>query len=52
MSNLYKQTVPVFIHYMKNLSHLLQKGLAYAEETEGMSAESMLSFRLREDMKG
>ncbi|GAM43918.1 hypothetical protein TCE0_060r19124 [Talaromyces pinophilus] len=52
MTGLYKQTVPVFIHYLNNLSHLLTKGAQFAEQKEGMTAASMLSFRLIEDMRG
>lgn len=52
MPGLYKQTVPVFIHYLNNLSHLLAKGAQFAEQKEGMTAASMLSFRLIEDMRG
>ncbi|OKL58494.1 hypothetical protein UA08_06359 [Talaromyces atroroseus] len=52
MSGLYNQTVPVFIHYLRNLSHLLKKGAQFCEEKEGVTAASMLSFRLIEDMRG
>jgi hypothetical protein len=52
MPGLYKQTVPVFIHYLNNLSALLTKGVQFCEQKEGMTTASMLSFRLIEDMRG
>ncbi|KAE8547784.1 hypothetical protein EYB25_009577 [Talaromyces marneffei] len=51
MTGLYKQTVPIFIHYLNNLSNLLTKGAEFAEQKEGMTEASMLSFRLIEDMR-
>jgi hypothetical protein len=51
MSSLYIQSVPVTIKYLRNLSVLLDKGRAFADEKE-MKHEEMLKFRLISDMQG
>lgn len=51
MANLYQQTVPPFIKYLKNMSHLLQKGAQFCEE-KGVKPEELLSFRLVADQRG
>ena len=51
MASLYAQTVPVFVKYLKNLSHIMQKGAKFCEE-KGMKPEDMLNFRLVADMRG
>lgn len=51
MSSLYVQSIPVLTKYLRNLSHLLDKGKAFAE-AKGMKHEEMLEFRLVADMRG
>ena len=50
MTSLYKQSIPVFIKYLNNLSHILTKSEQYATE-KGMAHKEMLEFRLRDDMR-
>lgn len=51
MTSLYQQSVPVLVKYLKNLSHLLQKGAKFCEE-KGIKHEQLLNYRLIEDMRG
>jgi len=51
MASLYHQSIPVFIKYLGNLSHLLEKGSKFCVE-KGTKPEEMLTFRLIEDMRG
>lgn len=51
MSSLYKQSVPVFIKYLRNLSALVEKGKKFADE-KGMKHEELITFRLVQDMRG
>ena len=50
MSSLYDQSIPVMIKYLNNMSKILDKTVAYADE-KGMKHEEILAFRLREDMR-
>lgn len=50
MSSLYNQSVPVMIKFLHNVSKILDKTVAYAEE-KGLKHDEILTFRLREDMK-
>ena len=51
MASLYKQSIPVCIKYLENLSGLLEKGVKFADE-KGMKYDEMLNFRLAPDMRG
>ncbi|KAK0717417.1 hypothetical protein B0T26DRAFT_709867 [Lasiosphaeria miniovina] len=51
MTSLYKQSVPVFVKYLRGLSGLLEKGEKFANE-KGMKHDEMLNFRLVPDMRG
>ncbi|KAB5525668.1 hypothetical protein GE09DRAFT_1293192 [Coniochaeta sp. 2T2.1] len=51
MTSLYVQSIPVMTKYLRNLSHLLNKGKAFADQ-KGMSHKDMLEFRLISDMRG
>jgi hypothetical protein len=50
MSSLYNQSIPVMIKYLHNISKILDKTVAYADE-KGLKHDEILSFRLREDMR-
>ena len=50
MTSLYKQSVPVFIKSLHNLSAILNKTVAYADG-KGIKHEELLTFRLRDDMR-
>jgi uncharacterized protein len=50
MSSLYKQSIPVMIKYLHNVSKILDKTVAYADE-KGLKHDEILAFRLREDMR-
>jgi hypothetical protein len=49
--SLYIQTVPVLIKYLRNLSHIVQKGVAFAEE-KGLKVNDVLEHRLVADQQG
>lgn len=49
--SLYKQTVPVMIKYMHNLSSLLNQGVKFCDE-KGIPHEELLSARIIDDMRG
>ncbi|TFL05312.1 hypothetical protein BDV98DRAFT_501060 [Pterulicium gracile] len=49
--SLYIQSVPVLIKYLDNLSKIVQKGAAFAQE-KGVKAEGVLQHRLIADQKG
>ena len=49
--SLYTQTVPVLIKYLDNLSKIVQKGAAFAQE-KGIKAEDVLQHRLIADQQG
>jgi len=51
MTSLYVQSIPVMTKYLRNLSSILNKGKAFADE-KGMSHKEMLEFRLISDMRG
>ncbi|CEI38533.1 hypothetical protein FVEN_g4902 [Fusarium venenatum] len=51
MTTLYKQSIPVLVKYLKNLSFMLQKGAKFCEE-KSIKHEDMLSYRLISDMRG
>ncbi|OIW23429.1 hypothetical protein CONLIGDRAFT_664503 [Coniochaeta ligniaria NRRL 30616] len=51
MTSLYLQSVPVMTKYLRNLSALLNKGKAFADQKE-MKHTEMLEFRLIADMRG
>ncbi|OBS17746.1 hypothetical protein FPOA_09478 [Fusarium poae] len=51
MTTLYKQSIPVLVKYLKNLSFMLQKGAKFCEE-KSIKHEDMLSYRLVSDMRG
>ncbi|KAF5007288.1 hypothetical protein FDECE_6377 [Fusarium decemcellulare] len=51
MASLYQQSVPVLIKYLKNLSHILQKGAKFCEE-KSLKHEEFLTYRLISDMRG
>lgn len=51
MASLYQQTVPVYIKFLKNFSHILQKGETWADEQK-KSAEEILEAKLAPDMRG
>ncbi|TFL05317.1 hypothetical protein BDV98DRAFT_653896 [Pterulicium gracile] len=48
--SLYTQSVPVLIKYLDNLSKIVQKGAAFAEE-KGIKAEDVLHYRLIADQQ-
>jgi hypothetical protein len=50
MSSLYNQSIPVMIKYLHNVSKILDKTVAYADE-KGLKHDEILAFRLREDMR-
>ncbi|KAF2761560.1 hypothetical protein EJ05DRAFT_472540, partial [Pseudovirgaria hyperparasitica] len=50
MTSLYDQSVPILIKYLNNLTNILKKGEAYADE-KGIAHETMLQYRLIEDMR-
>ncbi|KFY94386.1 hypothetical protein V500_03285 [Pseudogymnoascus sp. VKM F-4518 (FW-2643)] len=50
MTSLYDQSIPVLIKYFNNLSQILDKSIAYADE-KGIAHEELLTARLRDDMK-
>ncbi|OBT43234.1 hypothetical protein VE00_06414 [Pseudogymnoascus sp. WSF 3629] len=50
MTSLYDQSIPVLIKYFNNLSAILDKTIAYADE-KGISHEELLTARLRDDMR-
>lgn len=47
--DMYQASVPVFIRFLENLSRLLDKGEAHAEEC-GIAPEVLLNYRLYPDM--
>lgn len=49
MGSLYDQSIPVLIKYFNNLSLILDKSTAYADE-KGIAHEELLNARLRDDM--
>jgi hypothetical protein len=51
MTSLYKQSIPVFTKYLKNLSAIVKKGQAYADE-KSIKHEDVLKYRLISDMQG
>ncbi|KAI8671791.1 hypothetical protein NCS57_00655400 [Fusarium keratoplasticum] len=51
MTSLHQQTVPPLVKYLRNLSHLLQKGAKFCEE-KGVKHEELLTYRLIADMRG
>lgn len=51
MGSFYRQSIPVLIKYLKNLSGILEKSEKYADK-KGMKLEYMLNFRLVHDMQG
>lgn len=51
MTSLYLQSIPVLTKYLRNLSALLDKGRAFADQ-KNMKHEEMLEFRLIADMRG
>jgi hypothetical protein len=51
MSSLYIQSIPVITKYLRNLSGIVDKGKAFADE-KGMKHEEILEFRLIADMRG
>ncbi|OBT72339.1 hypothetical protein VF21_09450 [Pseudogymnoascus sp. 05NY08] len=50
MASLYDQSIPVLIKFLNNLSAILDKSVAYADE-KGISHEELLTTRLRDDMR-
>ncbi|KFY44493.1 hypothetical protein V494_01450 [Pseudogymnoascus sp. VKM F-4513 (FW-928)] len=50
MTSLYDQSIPVLIKFFNNLSQILDKSIAYADE-KGIAHEELLTARLRDDMK-
>ena len=50
MSSLYKQSIPVMIKYLHNVSKILDNTVAYADG-KGLKHDEILAFRLREDMR-
>ena len=51
MTSVYQQSIPMFVKYLKGMSALLQKGVAFCDE-KGLKHEDMLNYRLVPDMKG
>lgn len=47
--SLHSATVPVFVHMLRNLSHILEKGEAYAAERK-IEPSALTTFRLAPDM--
>ena len=47
---MYDASVTVFLHNLKQLSHLLDKGLAHAKEA-GIDPATLINARLAEDMR-
>jgi hypothetical protein len=50
MTSLYDQSIPVLIKYLNNVSVVLDKSIAYADE-KGIAHEELLTARLRDDMR-
>ncbi|KAH8646014.1 hypothetical protein BGZ60DRAFT_438350 [Tricladium varicosporioides] len=50
MSSLYDQSIPVMIKYLGNISKILDKTVAWADENS-KKHEEILTFRLRDDMR-
>lgn len=50
MTSLYKQSIPLYIKYLNNLSGLLQKGATFADE-KALKHEEILTYRLIPDMR-
>ena len=49
MSNLYRQSVPLVMHKLENLKHIVKTGQAHAAEN-GFDEDSLTQFRLFPDM--
>jgi hypothetical protein len=49
MSSLYDQSIPIMIKYLNNMSKILDKTVAYADEI-GLKQVEILALRLRDDM--
>jgi hypothetical protein len=50
MASLYDQSIPVMIKYLNNMSKILDKTVAYADE-KGLKHDKILALRLRDDMR-
>lgn len=50
-TTLYQQSVPVLVKYLKNLSHILQKGAVFCDE-KNLKHEDLIQYRLISDMRG
>lgn len=51
MTSLYKQSIPIFVKYLNNLSAIVQKGAKFADE-KAIKHDVILNYRLIEDMRG
>ncbi|KAI1867573.1 hypothetical protein JX265_007375 [Neoarthrinium moseri] len=51
MGSLYKQSVPLFVKYLNNLSALVQKGQVFADE-KSLKHDDIINYRLISDMRG
>jgi uncharacterized protein len=51
MASLYKQSIPVFVKYLKNFSGILEKGAKFADE-KAIKHQEVLEYRLVPDMRG
>ncbi|KAJ4386141.1 hypothetical protein N0V93_009034 [Gnomoniopsis smithogilvyi] len=51
MTSLYKQSIPVLIKYLDNLSVIVGKGKSFADEKD-IKHEEVIGFRLVPDMRG
>lgn len=47
--SMYQSSVPVFVQFLGNLSHVLEKGAAHARES-GAAPDTLLELRLVDDM--
>ncbi|KAH9894671.1 hypothetical protein F4778DRAFT_784099 [Xylariomycetidae sp. FL2044] len=49
--SLYKQSIPVFVKYLTNMSAIVKKGQVFADE-KGKTDEEILNYRLIPDQRG